>query len=132
MDELAELRAENARLREENACIPELKEKIAALAETVAMLSKALYGDSSERSKHKSGKSTKSNDTSAQEGDDSRNGDDSGSGDSERRKRGHKKGDAGHGRRDYSDLETEEIIHDLDDADKFCKDCGTAFKPLDE
>ena len=122
MNELAELRAENARLREENARIPELEAQIAALVETVATLSKIVYGDSSERTKHKP--SRQADDAESQEG--------TGSADPQRTKpkRGRKKGDAGHGRRDYGDLETEEVIHDLDDDDKCCKECSTAFEPF--
>jgi hypothetical protein len=120
VDELAELRAENARLRMENARIPELEAQIAALVETVTTLSKIVYGDSSERAKRKPAGEV--NNTKTQ--------DDTGSGETKRSKRGHKKGDAGHGRRDYGDLETEEVIHDLDEADKCCKDCGTLFKPF--
>jgi transposase len=120
VDELAELRAENARLRVENARIPELVAQIAALVETVATLSKIVYGDSSERTKK----------NPVDETNDAKTEHDSDPVGTERAKRGHKNGETGHGRRDYDDLETEEIIHDLDDADKCCKECGTPFEPF--
>ena len=41
-----------------------------------------------------------------------------------RRRRGQEPGGTGHGRRDYSALETEEVLHDVGDDERRCPDCG--------
>ncbi len=47
-----------------------------------------------------------------------------------RGKRGQRPGGRGHGRRDNSYLETEERVIDVDDGEKVCAGCGTAFEPI--
>ena len=44
--------------------------------------------------------------------------------------RGQQRGSRGHGRRDYSHLETEEIVHDVADGLRCCTDCGLEFEFL--
>lgn len=46
------------------------------------------------------------------------------------RKRGQRPGSRGHGRRDYSHLETREEFHDVPVGDRVCSCCGMAFEPL--
>ncbi|MGH8980639.1 MAG: IS66 family transposase, partial [Acidimicrobiales bacterium] len=48
----------------------------------------------------------------------------------DRRRRGQRPGSAGHGRRDYADLETEEVVHDLGEEERVCPVCGTAYEPF--
>jgi len=37
-----------------------------------------------------------------------------------------------HGRRDYSALKSEEVLHDVPEHDRCCPGCGTAYEPFDE
>ncbi|MGH3981486.1 MAG: IS66 family transposase [Pseudonocardiaceae bacterium] len=46
------------------------------------------------------------------------------------RGRGQRRGGPGHGRRDYSHLETREEIHDVPAGQRVCGCCGVAFEPL--
>jgi transposase len=50
----------------------------------------------------------------------------------ERRRRGQQPGSRGHGRRDYEELETEEVVYDLDETDHVCSVCGAAYEPFGE
>lgn len=88
----------------------ELEGQVAALHERVVTLSRLLFGDSSERQQRPKGKARRS----------------AGGG----RGRGQQPGSGGHGRRDYSHLETEEIIHDLDEDQRVCGGCGAAYVPF--
>ena len=97
--------------------------RVLELAEQVAVLSRMLFGQSSEKA------------GPGQPGD--RAGDDSpgdsgqpagGSGQAGRR--GQRPGSKGHGRRDYSGLETREEIHDVPDGQRTCPGCGQAFEFL--
>ncbi len=50
----------------------------------------------------------------------------------ERRRRGQQPGSRGHGRRDYEELETEEVVYDLDETDHVCLVCGAAYELFGE
>jgi transposase len=93
---------------------------VAELAEQVAVLSRMLFGQSSEKSRPGSG------------GDAGQSGgvpDPAGSGVG-KPARGQQRGGRGHGRRDYSHLETEEVVHDVAEGLRCCADCGLAFEFL--
>ena len=106
---MAELRAENAGL---NARVAELAGQVAALQESVTTLSGLLFGSSSE----KGGSPAR---RTGREGGDRPGG---------AGKRGQRPGGPGHGRRDYSHLETEERVIDVDAGQRCCAVCGKAFE----
>jgi transposase len=106
---VAELRAENAGL---TARVAELAGQVAALQESVTTLSGLLFGSSSE----KGGSPARRN---GREGGDRPGG---------TGKRGQRPGGPGHGRRDYSHLETEERVIDVDAGQRCCAVCGKAFE----
>src|SRR5687768_12355262 len=113
--EAERLAAENTVLR---ARVAELEGQVAALSEKVATLTRLVFGASSE--KKEKGKPAEP------EPDDADGGGGSG------RRRGQQPGSRGHGRRDYSDLETVEEIHDVPEGDRFCPHCGAAYVPFGE
>ncbi len=106
---VAELRAENAGL---TARVAELAAEVARLSESVTTLSGLLFGSSSEKG------GSPSRGTGREGGD--RPG---GAG-----RRGQRPGRPGHGRRDYSHLETEERVIDVDPGQRCCAECGKAFE----
>jgi hypothetical protein len=91
-----------------------------ALAEKVATYTRMLFGDSSEQSKRK----TKPTPKPGQGGQNQNGGDSAG--------RGQRRGSRGHGRRDYSGLDTEEQVHDLPPEQRTCPVCGTAYQRFGE
>ena len=108
---VAELRADKAGLTER---VAELAGQVARLQESVTTLSGLLFGSSSE----KGGSPSRGNgrDSSDRPG---------GTG-----KRGQRPGGPGHGRRDYSHLETEERVIDVDAGQRCCAECGKPFEFL--
>lgn len=110
-------RADAERLAVENAVlrgrVADLEAQVCALSEKVATLAKLAFGASSERKKP--GRSAA---------------DDVGGGD--RRRRGQQPGSRGHGRRDYSHLDTVEEIHDVPESARVCRGCGAAYVPFGE
>ncbi len=106
---MAELRGENAGL---TARVAELAGQVAALQESVTTLSGLLFGSSSE----KGGSPAR---RTGREGGDRPGG---------TGKRGQRPGGPGHGRRDYSHLETEERVIDVDAGQRCCAVCGKAFE----
>ncbi|MHB1473430.1 MAG: hypothetical protein ACYCV4_07330 [Dermatophilaceae bacterium] len=117
-------RAEAERLAAENeilrARVLDLETQVAALSEKVAALAKLAFGEKSEKSK---AKKAPPGATSAEDG--------TGAGSTQRR-RGQQPGSRGHGRRDYSHLETEEEIHDVAEEDRCCPQCGAQYAPFGE
>ena len=105
----AELRAENARLTER---VAELAGQVARLQESVTTLSGLLFGSSSE----KGGSPLR---RTGREGGDRPGG---------AGKRGQRLGGPGHGRRDYSHLETEERFIEADAGQRCCAVCGLPFE----
>ncbi|MGH3936799.1 MAG: IS66 family transposase [Pseudonocardiaceae bacterium] len=113
-----------ARAERAEGQVAELSVRVAELSEQVAVLSRMLFGRSSESAR------------SAPAGEDG--GEEPGglsageSGDPGRpqRGRGQRRGGPGHGRRDYSHLETREEIHDVPADQRVCACCGIAFEPL--
>ena len=97
--------------------------RICELVEQVAVLSRMLFGQSSEKTR------------SGSDGDRAAGGEQSAG--SERpegvgpvRARGQQPGSKGHGRRDYSHLETAEEIHDVPAGQRVCPGCGREFELL--
>jgi transposase len=110
------LRDENAVLRQR---VADLEGQVGALAEKVATYAKMLFGDSSEKSKQKSKPTPEPDKVEPGQG-------------AQRRGRGQRQGSRGHGRRDYSDLDTEEQVHDLPPEELLCPMCGTAYQRFGE
>jgi transposase len=126
---LAMAAAEKAEL---NARVVELSQQVTLLTEQVATLSGMLFGVSSEKKARDQAGDDHGGagaDAAGQAGDGQR-----GPGMPKRGqrgpgmpKRGQRRGGAGHGRRDYSHLETEERIIDLEGDERCCAGCGKAF-----
>ena len=106
---MAELEAENAGL---SARVAELAGQVDQLRESVTTLSGLLFGSSSEKGGSPSRRT-------GREGSDRPGG---------AGRRGQRPGRPGHGRRDYSQLETDERIIDVDAGQRCCAVCGKAFE----
>lgn len=115
--ELAE--TENAALRGE---VKVLVERVGELGEQVAVLSRMLFGQSSEQQR------SPGDGQGAQDGQDAADGR-GGQGAGQGRK-GQRPGSKGHGRRDYSHLDTREVIHEVPEGERVCAGCGTGLEPL--
>ena len=123
-NETAFWRAEAERLAGENeilqARVLELEAQVAVLSEKVATLAKLVFGEKSEKAKAKKpaagAPSDDANDT----------------GSNVRGRRGQQPGSSGHGRRDYSRLETEEEVHDVPGEERCCPECGEQYTPFGE
>jgi len=123
------LAADNERLVAElTACkarVIDLEGQLDAATEKIVTLSKLCFGVSSEKKKNEpEGAGTEA---SGEPTDPGRPPDDG-----SRRRRGQKPGSTGHGRRDYSALETEEVVHDVGEHERCCPDCGEAYEPFGE
>ncbi len=120
------LAADNAKLQaqieDQRIQIAELKDQIAAFTERVATLSKLLFGKSSEKKK------PEDSDPVGEKDADSR----SENINVEKRNRGQQRGSTGHGRRDYSNLKTEEVIHDSPEDEQLCPNCSAPYADFGE
>lgn len=103
------------------ARVAELSAQVALLTEQVATLSGIVFGASSEK-RARPERPDEQADPAGGEG--AFGGEQGGR---QPRRRGQRPGSAGHGRRDYSHLETEERVIELDDDRRCCPDCGRAF-----
>jgi transposase len=121
--ERAELAQERAERAEERLAAAEAR--IEELVEQVAVLSRMLFGRSSEKASAGAG-ALQGTDGAGEQADGS-GGTDS---DGERAKRGQRPGSRGHGRRDYSHLDSREEIHDVPPDQRVCQDCGRVFDAL--
>jgi transposase len=123
--EAERLAAENDRLVAQDvarqARVLDLEAQVAALSEKVATLAKLAFGEKSEKSKAEKdphGATPADGATDAVI--------------PERPKRGQQPGSRGHGRRDYSNLVTEEEVHDVPAEDRGCPECGAQYAPFGE
>ncbi len=107
-------RAEQA---EERLAVAEAR--ISELAEQVAVLSRMLFGQSSEKAGLRGSRDLGAGDPGGPEDPDPGG-----------RGRGQQPGSAGHGRRDYSHLQTREEIHDVPVGQRVCAGCGQEFEVL--
>ena len=105
--------------------ISEAEARILELSEQVAVLSRMLFGRSSE----KTGGAGAGDQPGA--GFDGRGVGSAGGQGGQAGKRGQRPGSRGHGRRDYSHLDTREEIHDVPAGARACAGCGVAFEALD-
>ena len=104
--------------------------RVEELVEQVAVLSRMLFGRSSEKTSAGGG-DPQGSDGSGEQADGSGDTDDDHDDDEEDRpKRGQRPGSPGHGRRDYSHLDSREEIHDVPPDQRVCPDCGRAFDAL--
>ena len=116
-------RAERAEQRAERA-----EARVEELIEQVAVLSRMLFGRSSEKAS-----AGGLDEAAGQAGDSSDRADGGGGGtdgEGDRPKRGQRPGSKGHGRRDYSHLDSREEIHDVPADQRVCADCGVEFTAL--
>jgi transposase len=98
--------------------------RISELSEQVAVLSRMLFGRSSEQTRptpDRGGQAAESDgaETRARR-----------AADEPERKRGQRPGSKGHGRRDYSHLDTREEVHDVPADARVCAGCGLEFELL--
>jgi transposase len=105
--------------------LAELNVRVAELSEQVAVLSRMLFGRSSERTRPAP---DGADDVERPDGDSADSAREPG--DPGRSPRGQRRGGRGHGRRDYSHLETREEVHDVPVGQRVCACCGIAFEPL--
>ncbi len=124
-----ELEAVAAALRAErdglNARVAELAGQVDKLQESVTTLSGLLFGSSSEKGGPASRGKGQGGDGGAADGGDDGEVRPGGTG-----RRGQRPGGRGHGRRDYSQLETEERVIDVDAGQRCCAECGEPFEFL--
>jgi transposase len=118
--EAAEARAEAAAAR-----VAELEARVAELSEQVAVLSRMLFGRSSEKKE-----ATDGPEAGDAEGEAGVVPGQPASGAGAGCRRGQRPGSTGHGRRDYSHLQTREEFHDVPAGERVCAGCGTSFEPL--
>lgn len=104
--------------------VAELDVRVAELSEQVAVLSRMLFGRSSEKTGPVPDRGA---DAGEPDRPDARGSDDRGE---PERKRGQRPGSKGHGRRDYSHLDTREEIHDVPAGQRVCACCGLEFEFL--
>jgi transposase len=102
--------------------------RIEELIGQVAVLSRMLFGRSSEKAETGSGETTEPGGSGPQEGEQAAEG--NGVGGGPKPKRGQRPGSVGHGRRDYSHLDSREEIHDVAPEQRTCPDCGRPFEAL--
>lgn len=124
MIDAAEVADWRARAERAEGRVVELEVRVAELSEQVAVLSRMLFGRSSE-------KANPIPDRDGEAGGPDRP-DTRGPGDRDEpeRKRGQRPGSKGHGRRDYSHLDTREEIHDVPASQRVCACCGLEFEFL--
>jgi transposase len=108
-------RAECAEVR-----VEQFQARVEELSEQVAVLSRMLFGRSTEKTGPSRGGGVGPEDRQVPG---AGRGRDPG-------RRGQRPGSKGHGRRDYSHLQTREEIHDVAEADRVCAGCGVVFEPL--
>jgi len=123
--EAERLRGEVDLLAAENAA---LRAQVAALSEKLVTLAKLVFGASSE--KKKPAKPPADGGAGGKGGAGGAGG--KGGAGSGRRPRGQQPGSAGHGRRDYSHLETVEEVHDVPAGERLCPLCGSEYAPFGE
>ena len=108
--------------------VVELEAELTSANEKIATLAKLCFGTKSEKKRTTAASDGEGAGTSAAE-EPSEPATPSGG---ERRRRGQQPGSAGHGRRDYGDLETEEVVHELDEDERVCPVCGASYEPFGE
>jgi transposase len=111
-------RAEAAEARAEAA-----EARIIELSEQVAVLSRMLFGRSSEKTRSPTAGSPMPGDGVSDGG-----GFPAPAGTAAKRARGQQPGSRGHGRRDYSHLDTREVMHDVPADQRCCTGCGLEFE----
>jgi transposase len=124
VDDAADVAYWRVRAERAEGQVAELDVRVAELSEQVSVLSRMLFGRSSE-------KKNPTPDRGAAAGEPDRpDARDLGDRDEPQRKRGQRPGSKGHGRRDYSHLDTREEIHDVPAGQRVCACCGVEFEFL--
>jgi transposase len=128
IDEQADAAFWRARAERAEGQVAELTEQVKVLRGQVAVLSRALFGRSSERQGVWAGSQDGAgSDSQDGAGSDSQDGSGPEPG---RRKKGQRPGARGHGRRDYSHLDTREVVHEVPEDQRCCAECGRLFEAL--
>ncbi|MGH8295881.1 MAG: IS66 family transposase [Acidimicrobiales bacterium] len=105
--------------------VHELEAELAAANAKVATLAKLCFGRKSEKRRTTAAATGGQAGTSAAE-----EPAEPATASGDRRRRGQRPGSVGHGRRDYANLETEEVVHDLREDERVCPICGTSYEPF--
>ena len=119
IDNATEVAYWRERAQRAEAGLAQANQRIEELSEQVAVLSRMLFGRSSEKARSTPGP------------DDAAARPDGREANHRPVRRGQRWGSTGHGRRDYSHLETREEIHDLPAEQRSCPACGIPLEPLD-
>ena len=114
-----------ARAERAEGQVAELGVRVSELSEQVAVLSRMLFGQSSEKGRGSPDQGALSEEPDSRGG----AGRPGGPG-GPARTRGQRPGSKGHGRRDYSHLDTREEVHDVPADQRVCPCCGVGFEPL--
>lgn len=122
--DVAEVTSWRERAERAEARVEELEARVEELVEQVAVLSRMLFGRSTEKTSAGGG-GPQGAEGAGEQGDGGDTGDEQ-----DRPKRGQRPGSRGHGRRDYSHLDSREQIHDVPPGQRVCPDCGMAFTAL--
>lgn len=122
--EVAALRKENDDLRTQVAGLrAQLAERDGKVQELEAQC-KALAGKVGEQAQMLFGRKSESREDQGAGGQQCKEPRNAGSG---RRPRGQQQGSTGHGRRRHEELPEETVVHELSEADRFCKTCGAPY-----
>lgn len=113
-----------ARAERAEGQVGELEVRVAELSEQVAVLSRMLFGRSSERMNPIPARGGQAGEPDRLDTRGPRDRDEP------ERKRGQRPGSKGHGRRDYSHLDSREEIHDVPADQRVCACCGLEFEFL--
>jgi transposase len=124
IDDAADVAYWRARAERAEGQVAELDVWVAELSEQVAVLSRMLFGRSSEKTNPVSDQGGEAGGSDRSDARGSRDRDEP------VRKRGQRPGSKGHGRRDYSHLDTREEIHDVPADQRVCACCGLEFEFL--
>ncbi|MGH9294731.1 MAG: IS66 family transposase [Acidimicrobiales bacterium] len=122
----AEVRGLRADKRGLLAKVADLEGLVSTLGQTVATYAKMLFGTSSEKQPPaKAEEPPRGPNAGASTGRDA-------SGEGAKRRRGKQPGTAGHGRRDYEELDVEEQVHNVPEGERACPCCGAPYEPFGE
>lgn len=124
IDDAADVAYWRARAERAEGQVAELEVRVVELSEQVTVLSRVLFGRSSEKANPIPDQGVGAGESGRPETRGSRGLDEP------ERKRGQRPGSKGHGRRDYSHLDTREEVHDVPADQRVCACCGLEFEFL--
>jgi len=124
--EVVEIASWQARVEAAEARAVAAEARVAELSEQVAVLSRMLFGRSSEKTRPPADLGVPGEGGAGDTG----VSDPAGAVPVSKRARGQQPGSRGHGRRDYSHVDTQEVVHDVPADQRCCAGCGIEFERL--